>query len=671
TDAVRVLDQASLEWEKEKSALFAGMSGESDGLISASRIATLNLQHPWIDGVFVFQPADGLIYPPLASLVSTGVAFVPESGSFGKSTVMLPVGIAECRRMLEQPALSPAVRAEILLRLAGVALAAGATNQAVESLKQVTLLNPSTPPRDPVEGFYYDLIALKRLAPLSTPAIHQEILRRVLIRYDDIPPLQRDLMVEWVESQQSEDRGRKPDALDEEWRERMRGRELTPEIRGVLTQDLETLAALAPEEGWARGKARGRDILALKRGITRQTKTFLLLAIQFEETRLMAFLNTHYADIMTNSGIRVECGVGEPSSESHGEKTTAAQSPQLATRRLPAPMDAMTLTAYPSDPRAFFLNARLQSRLYRWSGLLLMTSIVAGVWLIWRQAATEIRQARERSDFAATVSHDLRTPLSSMRMLAESLYMGNVHDEPKKQKFLGAIIKESDRLSRLTDRALYFIRYGQEALRYRFTEGDLGVLVRNVVEVFAIGVQAEVEEKTEESFQKSVLRSQKAEDGGGNERCAKNSPRITLFISPEVPPIQFDGGAMEQVVFNLLDNAVKYSDKERGVHIEVSLEVASPSPWFGVGGAWARRAKITRPEIVLAVRDHGAGMAPEDVKRILKPYARGRGAAQRNARGIGLGLALCHHVVKAHGGRIQIESVPGQGSVFRVIMPVG
>ena len=256
TDAVRVLDQASLEWEKEKSALFAGISGEMDRLIQASRIAALNLRHPWIDGVFVYQPADGLIYPPLPGMVSTGVAFVPETGYSGKSTILLPAGIAECRRLLEQPALPPAVRAEVLLRLAGVALAAGATNQAVESLKQVTMLNPSIPPRDPIEGFYYDLIALKRLAPLSTPSIHPEILRRVLIRYDDLPPLQRDLMVEWVESQKSEDRGRKSDVLDEEWRERMRGRELTPEIRGILTQDLETLAALAPEEGWARGKAR-------------------------------------------------------------------------------------------------------------------------------------------------------------------------------------------------------------------------------------------------------------------------------------------------------------------------------------------------------------------------------------------------------------------------------
>ena len=229
----------------------------------------------------------------------------------------------------------------------------------------------------------------------------------------------------------------------------------------------------------------------------------------------------------------------------------------------------------------------------------------------------EIRQARERSDFAAVVSHDLRTPLSSMRMLAESLYMGNVTDETKRKKFLGAIIKESDRLSRLTDRALYFIRYGQGALRYQFTEGDLGGVVREVTETFAVGVGSDV--------------------------------KITMNISPDVPPVRFDAGAIEQVVYNLLDNAVKYSPKDKSVRIEVGLGVEAG-------------------KIALSVKDYGAGMTSEEVRHVLKPYRRGKNAERQNARGIGLGLALCQHVVQAHGGRIQIQSEPGKGSIFTILL---
>ena len=731
TEAVHTLDQVSAAWEREKSTVSDALGGEGIVNLSASKVAALRLVHPWINGAFVFKPKSGLLYPPVESEESQGARPDGEQGVRGSSPVMLPAGISECRRLLDQPTLTPPVRAEILLHLAGIAMAAGETNQALAAYQQVVRMNPSSPPRDPEEGFYYDLIALKKQAEATNEtdrrSLKQEILRRVLARYDDLAPLQRDLMAEWIEtsdrrpqtsglrpqtldsrprtqeehSLRSDVSGLRPDvSLTAEWRERMRGRELTLQIREGLERDLTPMISLVPGDGWLRGRAGGQDVLVQKRGTTEKNEEGYLFVLPFTEVRLTTFLNTLFAGITTNSGIQIVCSAGEPVGPVSGLRglERALSSPRLASRRLPAPLDALTLTAYPSDPRTFSLNARLQTNFYRWGGLLLMISIVAGVWLIWRQAAMEIRQARERSDFAATVSHDLRTPLSSMRMLAESLYMGHIQDETKKQKFLGAIIKESDRLSQLTDRALYFIRYGQDALRYRFTEGDLGVLVKNVVEVFAIGVHAEVREaESEVRVQGSGFRVQEAEfesqgsgvgvqgsGVGGTSSCELSEPLnpepsplfppptvILLRISPDVLPVQFDGGAMEQVVFNLLDNAVKYSDKVKGVRIEVTLEPASPSAWLRAGGAWARRAKLGGPEIVLSVRDHGEGMTPDDVRRILKPYARGSGAARRNARGIGLGLALCHHVVKAHGGRIQIESTPGQGSVFRVIIPVG
>jgi signal transduction histidine kinase len=213
--------------------------------------------------------------------------------------------------------------------------------------------------------------------------------------------------------------------------------------------------------------------------------------------------------------------------------------------------------------------------------------------------------------------------------------MGNVTDEGKRKKFLGAIIKESDRLSRLTDRALYFIRYGQGALRYQFTEGDLGGVVKEVVESFAVGVGGQV-----------------AVAGAGSRVSEDEKAQIVLGIkiAPDLPPVRFDVGAMEQVLYNLLDNALKYSRKEEAVQIRVELVVEAG-------------------HVVLSVQDQGVGMSPDEVRRILKPYVRGRNAGRQNARGIGLGLALCQHVVQAHGGRIQIHSEPGKGSKFCILLP--
>jgi signal transduction histidine kinase len=126
--------------------------------------------------------------------------------------------------------------------------------------------------------------------------------------------------------------------------------------------------------------------------------------------------------------------------------------------------------------------------------------------------------------------------------------------------------------------------------------------------------------------------------------------RFKLEISTDLPPARFDAGAMEQVVFNLLDNAVKYSSKTEPLRIEVGLVMEAG-------------------KFVLSIKDYGVGMDLEEVGRVLKPYARGKNAGRQNARGIGLGLALCRHIVEAHGGRIQIQSELGKGSKFSVVLP--
>jgi signal transduction histidine kinase len=640
-EAVRVLDQCVAAWDGES----VGGGQFAVGRESAA---------PWVDGAFVFKPGAGLVYPPAESAVSS---FVPLDATPETS-----------------------LRAEALLRQATALRAAGKTNEAVEVLSKVAgrIPNNSTTqqlnnlPRDPDEGFYYDLIALKMLGDV------EEARRRVLARYDDLVPLQRDVMVEFIEKPVANC----PLPTDLAWQERMRGRALTAVDRASLAAEIAAVMASVPEKGWIRTRVAGKDALVGRGGglRTQDSAKLEFIALQFTEGNLIDHLNGLFATATSNSSIRVVAR--------SGLSLPPASRFTLHASRLPAPLESIVLEATPADPQAFLANARLQKRLYGVGGGLLLISVVAGTWLIWRQAAGEIREARERTEFAATVSHDLRTPLASMRMLAESLYMGNVADPAKRQTFLGAILKESDRLSRLTDRALYFIRYGQGALRYHFTEGDLASLVQDVVNTFAVGIAAKGEEGDIEQKSQRPLREEncfsagmpagvpansRTQEGGGEENSSfanlatsvqkTSSPLLQLAIDRELPQVRFDDGAMEQVVFNLLDNAVKYSDREKGIAIEVSLEARAPR-----GGLlrWRHRAVA---EVVLSVKDHGVGMAADDVRRVLKPYARGRGAAGRNARGLGLGLALCHHVVKAHGGRIEIESEVGKGTTFKIILP--
>ena len=622
--AGHVLEEAVAAWEHELAALRLVPDLPTTQAKPAGRwlahAAGLSLRHRWVEGVYVYQPGSGLLYPAVESSVSR---FDPSA---------------------------PNDEIELLLNEGGARRERNETNAAIECFESVDsgfdrALRQSSGQakpsilRDHEEGFFYDLVALRKLVELyegegrtgRAAVIRARLLERVLSRYDELVPLQRESLIEWMSGEMARgqwimDSGQESapsPVFLAQWRERMRGRQLGEAERIEWVSGLHMMASTSSDAGWSALRMRQANVLITK--IPQPGAPALLFALEFNESRLTEHLNVLFALSADKSELRVRC-------KERGSEPTG---PILASRQLPPPFEAMTVVATPENVQAFVANARLQTWLYRGGGVLLLMSVVAGVWLVWREASREIQQARERSDFAATVSHDLRTPLSSMRMLAESLYLGNVTDEGKRKKFLGAIIKESDRLSRLTDRALYFIRYGQGALRYQFTEGDLASVVREVVEAFAVGVGGKVK-----GIGKELLVS-----GEENEPIV-----IGINIAQELPPVRFDVGAMEQVVYNLLANAVKYSFKDKAVLIEVRLTAGAGT-------------------VVLSVQDHGVGMTPDELRHIMKPYVRGKHAGRQNARGLGLGLALCQHVVQAHGGRIQIQSEPGKGSKFCVVIP--
>jgi len=345
--------------------------------------------------------------------------------------------------------------------------------------------------------------------------------------------------------------------------------------------------------------------------------------------------------------------------------------------RLGPPLDTYAVAVYLRDPGRIRGAEALRSRITAWGITVLALGACAGAWIVVREAAVEIRRARSRSDMVVGISHDLRTPVSAMKMLAETLYLGRVSDGARQKEFLGAIVREAERLNHLVERVLFFVRFGQRALHYALAEMEPAGLVRKGVEVF--GARFE---------------------GGPPEAV----PDVRVEASPLLPAVRVDESAMTQVLLNLLDNAEKYSrgsvsgvggrlsEEETGSREGdpqcATLQGGPRPPGAGSSARQAARSPLridvtldsvrrrcrlpgcVREWVRIAVRDYGAGMERTVARKVFREFYRGPGAGDRNVSGLGLGLALCRHVVRAHGGRMRVISAPVRGSTFEVWLPV-
>lgn len=328
----------------------------------------------------------------------------------------------------------------------------------------------------------------------------------------------------------------------------------------------------------------------------------------------------------------------------------------LIIRRLPSPFEYVRITAFLKEPEAGKQATDVPARLYGWGICLLACGIIVGTWVVIREAAFEVRLARSRSDFVMGVSHDLRTPLAAMKMMAESLYLGHVADAVKQKEFLRIIVRESERLHQLVERVLFFVRLGQDAMVYRFSEGNIGEVVEAAVDAF----QARF--------------------------AGASHPDIQLDVEPRLPIIRLDESAITQVMLNLLDNAWKYGPQHLSSNVFAGQATdnastplsASQRPTTNteievtVRKASDRRGwlKTRRQGVVISVRDHGVGIEKEEQGKLFRKFYRVPGSQEANVSGVGLGLALCRHIVEAHGGRISVESRPGEGSTFWVFLAV-
>jgi signal transduction histidine kinase len=248
----------------------------------------------------------------------------------------------------------------------------------------------------------------------------------------------------------------------------------------------------------------------------------------------------------------------------------------------------------------------------------LALSFLAGSYFIIRSIEREQAVARLQSEFVSAVSHEFRTPLTSLRQLSEMLSKGRIPTDDLRQKSYDILSHESERLQRLVESLLDFGRIEARAFRYRFEPLDPGAFVSGLVAEF-------------------------------REQAAAQGYRVELSLEGEYPPFLADREALGLALRNLLDNAVKYSPDCRTVWVEAGRE----------GGRLAIR-----------VRDRGLGISGSEQKKIFKKFVRGAGSREAHVRGTGIGLTLASRIVEAHGGEIRLESEPGKGSTFTILLPL-
>lgn len=277
--------------------------------------------------------------------------------------------------------------------------------------------------------------------------------------------------------------------------------------------------------------------------------------------------------------------------------------------------------AYLLDPAKLMRSAQtLKFTLGLLIGLLLV-AIASGSWLIVADLNRQLLLARQKTDFVSNVSHELKTPLTSIRMFSELLSEGRITDPAKQRSYLAIIAAETARLTRLINNVLDFARTERGQKKYRFQKCDLVEVARELAETYRPHLEAE-------KF------------------------RFDCALPEEPLCVNADRDALAQVILNLLSNAEKYSGDTK----EILLRVQPCS--------------TPLPHVELAVFDRGLGVPAGSEEKIFEKFYRAHDSLSSGIQGSGLGLTLARQIARAHGGEVAYNRRDGGGSCFRLRLPL-
>ena len=248
----------------------------------------------------------------------------------------------------------------------------------------------------------------------------------------------------------------------------------------------------------------------------------------------------------------------------------------------------------------------------------LMGLVIIGATLFGlRYTVRQLELARIKSSFVSNVSHELKTPISLIRLAVETLEMRRITSPDQAEKFIRQIGRETLRLSQLVDNILDFARLEAGQRVFKFTDVDLGEVVRETLDSYRL----------------------RLEDKGFT---------LTVDLPDQLPQIRGESNAIAQCLLNLLDNAIKYSRTRKEIRVS---------------------AAAAEGEVSISVSDRGIGIAPRDQRRVFEKFVRLETGLVHDVKGAGLGLSLVDQIVRAHGGRVEVSSALGEGSTFTLVFP--
>jgi signal transduction histidine kinase len=279
---------------------------------------------------------------------------------------------------------------------------------------------------------------------------------------------------------------------------------------------------------------------------------------------------------------------------------------------------AWTIDAWLVDESALQHEVRDQFRIYAWTALIAAVAICGIAAAAGLAVNQQLRLHELKNTSVATVAHELRTPLATMRVLVDTLRESRYRDAEQLREYLDLLHSENLRLSRLTEHFLTHSRLARGQQQFSFEP----VAVESVVDPAVAALQSKL-------------------DAPG---CT-----FTLDLAKPLPQIMADRDSLVTVLINLLENALKYSGDEKRITLR------------------ARREDMA---LVFVVEDNGLGLTTEQRRHVFEPFYQADQKLSRMRAGCGLGLSIVQAIIRAHRGRIEIASEPEKGAAFSVHIPL-